>query len=89
MALSSAVLELFAFKSPIFGFCAFWGPNSRTDFGDGRIDLYQISGVIAQLSAQNQFVSAFRKIAPFLNGRRPIVTLTEKLAQNFPSFDRV
>jgi len=42
--------------------------------------------VIAESSAQNQFVSAFRKIAPFLNGRRPIVTAIEKLAQNFSRF---
>jgi len=29
MASPSAILELFASESPIFGFCTFWGPNSR------------------------------------------------------------
>jgi len=45
--------------------------------------------MIAQSSAQKQFVSSFLKIAPFWNGRRPILTAVEKLAQNFSRFDLV
>jgi len=83
----SAVLELFAFESPIFGFCTFWGPNSRTDFGDGGPIFTKFQDMIAQSSAQNQFVSAFRKIAPFWNGRPPVGSGVDKNGSKLCGFD--
>jgi len=75
MALSSAVLTA---ESHIFRFRAFCGPNTRTDFGDGRPIFTEFQDVMAQASAQNNFMLRFQNITPFWNGPSPIGTRVDK-----------
>jgi len=82
MAPSSDVLELFASESPIFGFCTFWGSNSRMDFGDGGTNLYQDPFICAV----PVYVEISKKIAPFQNGHCPIASGVDKNGSQFCGF---
>jgi len=52
------------------------------DFEDGGPICTKLQDMIALSSAQNKYVSAFRKIVPFWNGHRPIGCRVDKTAQN-------
>jgi len=81
--LYSAVLELFASESLIFAFCTFWAqtPSRISEMNWPIFTKFQ--DMIAQSSAQNKFVLAFRKIALFWNDRRLIVTVVKKWLKFF------